>query len=138
MVGWVHAHRPRQLLADSEAEVLGIVVDRDRRGEGVGRPLMAEAERWAVKKGCGEALLRSSVIREETYRAEVIATVGSEGHAGAALEAGTHHVLNYRADDVAARVAEITGGSGVGRVVEVAFGRNLALDAEARTTRWRR
>jgi len=61
--------------------------------------------------------------------AEVIATVGSEGQA--ALEAGAHHVLNYRADDVAARVAEITGGSGVGRVVEVAFGRNLALDAEA-------
>jgi hypothetical protein len=30
---------------------------------------------------------------------------------------------------VAARVAEITGGSGVGCVVEVAFGRNLALDA---------
>ena len=62
--------------------------------------------------------------------AEVIATVGSEGHAEAALEAGAHHVLNYRADDVAARVAEITGGSGVGRVVEVALGRNLALDTE--------
>jgi NADPH2:quinone reductase len=61
--------------------------------------------------------------------AEVIATVGSERQAEAALEAGAHHVLNYRADDVAARVAEITGGSGVGCVVEVAFGRNLALDA---------
>jgi threonine dehydrogenase-like Zn-dependent dehydrogenase len=44
--------------------------------------------------------------------AEVIVTVGSEGHAEIALEAGAHHVLNYRADDVAARVAEITGGSG--------------------------
>jgi NADPH:quinone reductase len=62
--------------------------------------------------------------------AEVIATVGSEGHAQAALEAGADHVLNYRADDVAARVAEITGGAGVDRVVEVAFGRNLALNAE--------
>ena len=62
--------------------------------------------------------------------AEVIATVGSEGHAEAALGAGADHALNYRADDVAARVAEITGGSGVGRVVEVAFGRNLALDNE--------
>jgi NADPH2:quinone reductase len=61
--------------------------------------------------------------------AEVIATVGSERQAEAALEAGAHHVLNYRADDVAARVAEITGGSGVGCIVEVAFGRNLALDA---------
>lgn len=62
--------------------------------------------------------------------AEVIATVGSEGQAEAALQAGADHALNYRTDDVAARVWEVTGGSGVGRVVEVAFGRNLALDAE--------
>jgi NADPH2:quinone reductase len=62
--------------------------------------------------------------------AEVIATVGSEEHAEAALQAGADHALNYRTDDVAARVREVTGGSGVGRVVEVAFGRNLALDAE--------
>jgi hypothetical protein len=32
----------------------------------------------------------------------VIATVGSEGQAGAALEAGADHALNYRADNVAA------------------------------------
>ena len=38
--------------------------------------------------------------------------------------------MNYRTDDVAARLREVTGGSGVGRVVEVAFGRNLTLDAE--------
>jgi NADPH2:quinone reductase len=63
--------------------------------------------------------------------AEVIATVGSEEHAAAALEAGADHVLNHRADDVAARVAEVTGGAGVDRIVEVALGRNMALDAEA-------
>ena len=62
--------------------------------------------------------------------AEVIATVGSEGHAEAALEAGADHALNHRVDDVAARVREITGGSGVDRIVEVAFGRNLELDNE--------
>ena len=62
--------------------------------------------------------------------AEVIATVGSEGHAEAALEAGADHALNHRVDDVGARVREITGGSGVDRIVEVAFGRNLELDNE--------
>jgi NADPH2:quinone reductase len=61
---------------------------------------------------------------------EVIATVGSEGQAEAAMWAGADHALNYRAEDVVARVREIVGGTGVGRVVEVAFGRNLALDAE--------
>ena len=60
--------------------------------------------------------------------AEVIATVGSEGHAGAALGAGADHALNYRDGDVAARVQEITDGSGVGRIVEVALGRNLDVD----------
>jgi NADPH2:quinone reductase len=62
--------------------------------------------------------------------AEVIATVGSEGQAEAAMGAGADHALTYRAEDALARVREIVGGTGVGRVVEVAFGRNLALDAE--------
>ena len=42
--------------------------------------------------------------------AEVIATVGSEEHAEAVLQAGADHALNHRAEDVAARVREITGG----------------------------
>ena len=63
--------------------------------------------------------------------AEVVATVGSEMQAEAALAAGADHALNYRTDDVSAHVAEIAGASGVSRIVKVAFGRNLALDAEA-------
>src|ERR671920_328080 len=63
--------------------------------------------------------------------ARVIATVGFEEQAEVALETGADHALNYRTDDVATRVGEITGGLGVDRIVEVAFGRNLALDAEA-------
>lgn len=68
VVGWVHAHVPRLLLADRVAEVLGLVVDENRRGEGVGRLLMAEAERWAAKKGCDEVRLRSDVVREDAHR----------------------------------------------------------------------
>ena len=60
----------------------------------------------------------------------MVATIGSEEQAVAALEAGADHTLNYRTDDVAARVWGITEGSGVDRIVEVALGRNLALDAE--------
>ena len=63
--------------------------------------------------------------------ARVIATVGSEEQAELVLEAGADHALNYRTDDVAARVEEITDGSGAERIVEVAFGRNLALDTKA-------
>jgi NADPH2:quinone reductase len=57
--------------------------------------------------------------------AQVITTVsGAEkaAHAGPA-----DHVINYREEDVADRVMEITGGRGVERIVEVDFGANLAV-----------
>lgn len=60
--------------------------------------------------------------------AEVIATVSSDEKAAAAREAGADHVVDYRREDVAARVREITDGEGVDRIIEVDFGRNLALD----------
>lgn len=63
--------------------------------------------------------------------ATVIASVGSEEHAGLAAAAGAGHTLNYRTEDVAARVGQITGGAGADRIVEVDLGRNRAVDAEA-------
>ncbi|HLI28100.1 MAG TPA: NADPH:quinone reductase [Chloroflexota bacterium] len=59
--------------------------------------------------------------------ARVLATVSSEEKAAVARAAGADAVLNYRAEDVAARVLELTGGAGVDRVVEVAFGANLSV-----------
>lgn len=58
--------------------------------------------------------------------ARVIATVSSPEKAAAARAAGADHVVDYRREDVAARVLEATGGAGVDRVVEVDFGANLA------------
>jgi NADPH2:quinone reductase len=61
--------------------------------------------------------------------ARVIATVSRDEQAARAREAGAHEVLNYRTEDVAARVRAITGAdAGVDRVIEVAFGANLATD----------
>jgi NADPH:quinone reductase len=45
--------------------------------------------------------------------AQVIGTVGSDAKVAAARAAGADHVLLSRADDIAARVREITGGEGV-------------------------
>ncbi|MBB3891764.1 NADPH2:quinone reductase [Phenylobacterium haematophilum] len=58
--------------------------------------------------------------------ATVIATVSSEEKAQRAREGGAHHVIDYRREDVAARVRELTDGQGVHHVVEVDFGGNLA------------
>ena len=58
--------------------------------------------------------------------AEVIATVSSPDKAARAQAGGAAHVVNYRSEDVAGRVAEITRGAGVDHVVDVDFGGNLA------------
>ncbi|MFP6731266.1 MAG: NADPH:quinone reductase, partial [Alphaproteobacteria bacterium] len=57
--------------------------------------------------------------------ARVIATVSSAEKAAVAKAAGAPEILDYKTEDVAARVAEITGGAGVDRIVEVEFGGNL-------------
>jgi NADPH2:quinone reductase len=61
--------------------------------------------------------------------AKLIATVGSEAKAKLAREAGADTVIDYKREDVAARVLEATGGAGVDRIVEVDIAANAAIDA---------
>jgi NADPH2:quinone reductase len=63
--------------------------------------------------------------------ARVIATVSSAAKAQHALVAGADIVVNYRSEDVAARVLDVTGGTGVDRIVEVDFGGNLDVCLKA-------
>src|ERR1700752_974159 len=58
--------------------------------------------------------------------AGVIATVSSPEKAKRARDGGAAHVINYRQEDVAARVLDITNGVGVDHIAEVDFGGNLA------------
>jgi NADPH2:quinone reductase len=58
--------------------------------------------------------------------AEVVATVSSDTKAERARAGGAAHVINYRTEDVASRVAAITSGAGVDHVVDVDLGGNLA------------
>lgn len=60
--------------------------------------------------------------------ARVITTVSSADKAAHARAAGADEVIDYKREDVAARVLQLTGGEGVDRVVEVEFGGNLALN----------
>ena len=58
--------------------------------------------------------------------ARVIATVSSPEKAERARAGGAAHVIDYRREDVAARVLDITDGVGVDHIAEVDFGGNLA------------
>jgi NADPH2:quinone reductase len=57
--------------------------------------------------------------------ATVIATVSSPEKAERARQGGADHVIDYRREDVLARVLDITGGAGVDHVVDVDFGGNM-------------
>jgi NADPH:quinone reductase-like Zn-dependent oxidoreductase len=57
----------------------------------------------------------------------VIATVSSPEKAEHARRAGADEVINYRAEDVAARVHALTDGRGVDRIVEVDIAGNAGL-----------
>ncbi len=59
--------------------------------------------------------------------ARVIATVSGADKGALAGEAGAEAVVDYRSEDVAARIMALTGGAGVDRIVEVDFGANLAV-----------
>jgi NADPH2:quinone reductase len=63
--------------------------------------------------------------------ARVIATVSSADKAAHAKKGGAHAVIDYRTEDVAARLREITGGAGIDRVVDVELGVNLPTYAAA-------
>src|SRR6266852_467752 len=56
----------------------------------------------------------------------MIATVSSTEKAERAHAGGAAHVIDYRREDFAARVLDITDGVGVDHIVEVDFGSNLA------------
>jgi NADPH2:quinone reductase len=59
--------------------------------------------------------------------ARVLATVSSPEKAAHARAAGADEVIDYRMEDVAAVVKDLTGGRGVDRVVEVDLAGNAAL-----------
>jgi NADPH2:quinone reductase len=59
--------------------------------------------------------------------ATVIATVSSPEKVERARQGGADHVIDYRREDVLARVLDITGGAGVDHVVDVDFGGNMKV-----------
>lgn len=61
---------------------------------------------------------------------QVITTVSSQEKAPVCRAAGADHVVDYKNEDVVSRIMEITDGEGVDRIVEVAFGANLAASLE--------
>jgi NADPH:quinone reductase len=62
---------------------------------------------------------------------QILSTVSNAEKGALAEAAGADATINYRSEDVLARVQAETGGQGVDRIIEVDLGANVGLDAQA-------
>ena len=67
VVGWIHCSLRRSLVVEPGIEILGNVVGERWRGRGVGRTLMAAAERTASDRGVSVVRLRSGSHRDDAH-----------------------------------------------------------------------
>ena len=81
--------------------------------------------RVVLVTGTAGAVAHYAVQLAKWAGATVIGTVSSAPKAERARAAGADHVIDYRREDVAARLLDITLGAGVDHVVEVDFGGNM-------------
>jgi GNAT superfamily N-acetyltransferase len=67
IVGWIHGAERDTLESDLRCEILGLVVDPERRNQGVGRRLVTAIEAWAAARGLEEVAVRSNITRVESH-----------------------------------------------------------------------
>ena len=68
VVGWLHAMVVECVDVEPFVLIAGLVVDRERRRQGIGRALLEDAEAWAVARGCSLVRLTSSAARTDAHR----------------------------------------------------------------------
>jgi NADPH2:quinone reductase len=83
-------------------------------------------DQWVLVQGGAGAVGHYAVQMAKLKGAQVIATVSSDAKAARAKAAGADAVVNYRGEDLVARVKDLTGGKGADRVIEVDFAANIA------------
>jgi len=66
--GWLHLFRTIRLESGVFAEIGGLVVDGQQRGQQLGRQLVDKAKDWCRERGIGVLKVRSNVIREGAHR----------------------------------------------------------------------
>lgn len=68
IVGWAHVFGALRVESDPFAELGGLVVANAWRGRGIGRRLVAAAERWAYDNGYRSLRIRSRIERTNAHR----------------------------------------------------------------------
>ncbi len=76
VVAWIHVVIANRIESDTFAEVGGLVVAEDQRGQGIGGRLLKAAEEWAIGRGVGRMRIRSRTTRTAAH-----AFYGDSGYA---------------------------------------------------------
>lgn len=67
VVGWLHGAEQELLESERRCEILGLVIDPEHRGRGIGRRLVGAVEAWARERGLEQMAVRSNVVRTESH-----------------------------------------------------------------------
>ena len=68
VIGWIHIHRACAIQDPAWGEIVGLVVTEGRYRSGVGRALVATAERWAAQRDLKFVRVRSRERRRGAHR----------------------------------------------------------------------
>jgi GNAT superfamily N-acetyltransferase len=66
VVGWIHICGLWRFLSEPFAEIVGFIIDKEFRSQGLGSGLLSHAEKWAKSQGYRLLRIRSNVIRKNT------------------------------------------------------------------------
>ena len=67
ILGWINIYLTHGILADKQAEVGGLIVDKNFRSQGIGRLLMQKGQTWAQQQGCNLIQVRSRTTRQQAH-----------------------------------------------------------------------
>ncbi|MFP5284848.1 MAG: N-acetyltransferase family protein [Thermoanaerobaculia bacterium] len=67
VIGWIHVTAVRGLELPPYALIVGLVVDEDHRGRGIGEELVEAAAEWARRNGCDTLRVRSNTVRVRAH-----------------------------------------------------------------------
>jgi GNAT superfamily N-acetyltransferase len=67
LLGWIHGFLSQLLESDYRVEIGGLVVDELFHRKGVGRGLLGQIEKWAVRRGATECSVRCRTTRNEAH-----------------------------------------------------------------------
>jgi len=67
VVGWIGVALHESITDSGRADIEGLVVEHEYRGNGIGQLLVAAAEDWARRRNCTSMRLVSNVVRERAH-----------------------------------------------------------------------